>query len=1129
MANWQRILVRAGIGAMLIVSCITLLQAAETKPAAPMFTPLFKKAPVIDGRIAANEWRESHGFEGFGYEGRLNSRRVRGFVGATADTIYVAIQSQLPDEGKLVTELKRDTLSVVYDDAVEVFINPTPNAADNVDYQFLANSANFSGYNVHKNGVPKEMESWRGNWKHACGFDKTWWTFECAIPITSMREVAKGRKTTSGVWLINLCRDWKNAWEWSSLSGGYSNTGLLFAFTDKPTPAVQLHSEGHAAFLPNKQVLSVYNPSGKPLSVNAKLHIVRNNDPEIDQSQVMKLGPGEIKALTVPLEAFKSTVLEMTATVIDTGSNAVYYARDVRWERSDKKPRWVAGAIAKKTPVNFRFAYYPTKSILRLEADISGLAKNAKPTQVLATVREHWTGKEIKTVEYPLGKFKDGLQEKIIELPQLEGNYDIVLKAAGENVPAQPVIQHFERKRFPWENLPTGRSPQVYAPFTPIVVEGKTLSTVLRRHTLNDLGLLDQVEATSANTGIAAPILGSPMRYTVKTAGKDVPVKAEPMRVVSAQPNQVVTEGSITADALKANWKDTWDYDGCVKVELTLLPTNGKAIDALTLEMPFSDATAPLIHANSDRIRAPIAQKVPEGTGVVWNGSQVACDDYIPNFCPYIYLGSGVRGLCWFAENDKGWGWNPATPNMEVVREGGKVLLRIHLINRPTVIDKPRTITFGLLAAPVKPPLNTDATNPNWWRHRYQRDRYWLVGTDINWFGPYADTSGPVYPVGQDLYLWEMLAKGNKKALSQEEIEAFTIYGRKHWSGANVAIWDAHARYNLRIHSPTPDSPGHRMVFYYNRSSGGAGQPEEFRTFKHEWSSIDYGEGGYLAPPESYINFNLYWYARSFEIGNNKGVYVDNWWFSPVSNIIMTEAYKRSDGTVVPATGVWALREWQKRTFIMMNERGITPITMPHITSFNPLPMTAFATVNYDWEWKYSLGDVQDRYSRELLQLISTGELAGTWPVPLGEWGAQTNDPWTQRTFAAVRILHGLDGTYGAAIGPGPLFEPVFDILDKPGTIVYRYWEDRPQPVVTTNPDVPTIVYSVPGQEALVAVVSYSRQDENVTVKLDLKTLGLAEGCSATDLESGEKFAVTNGSFTLPIKKHDIRELRFAK
>ena len=54
----------------------------------------------------------------------------------------------------------------------------------------------------------------------------------------------------------------------------------------------------------------------------------------------------------------------------------------------------------------------------------------------------------------------------------------------------------------------------------------------------------------------------------------------------------------------------------------------------------------------------------------------------------------------------------------------------------------------------------------------------------------------------------------------------------------------------------------------------------------------------------------------------------------------------------------------------MMNQQDMLPITFPHMTSFNPLPMMAFATVQYDWEWKYSLGDVQNRYSRELILLI---------------------------------------------------------------------------------------------------------------------------------------------------------------
>jgi len=32
-----------------------------------------------------------------------------------------------------------------------------------------------------------------------------------------------------------------------------------------------------------------------------------------------------------------------------------------------------------------------------------------------------------------------------------------------------------------------------------------------------------------------------------------------------------------------------------------------------------------------------------------------------------------------------------------------------------------------------------------------------------------------------------------------------------------------------------------------------------------------------------------------------------------------------------------------------------------------------------------------------------------------------------------------------------------------------------------------------------------------------------------TDVERGEKFVETGGAFTLPIKKHDIRELRFTR
>ena len=996
--------------------------AAEPGPAAPpvvLTVPLCPKPPVIDGKIGPEEWAAAYGTEGFivagGAEQGLDRRQARVWVTADADTILVALMSRLPDEGTLLTAVTNDSLKAVFDDSLEVYVNPTPDAADRVDYQFLANSLGKGGYNLHKTGNPSEAAAWRGDWKHAHGMHDGWWHAEIAIPVASMGMTAKGRKTTDGVWAVNVCRNWKNAWVFSSLTGGYANSGQRFRFTTEPAAAVQYRCQGDPALPPGTHGLTVFNPTTKPVKVTASLLMVRNNMPELKQEQTLTLAPGVRQELTQAIDANDPTTrFELTARVAAADGQAVLYDRRTKWPRAKDAFRWVAGKPKDAVPVDLQFAFYPSKNLMRLRVDINGLAKDAKPTKVTATIREHWAQKAVKVVAFPLDAFQNGRQEQQVELPPLEGDYEIAVQAEGEKVPANALVKPFERKRFPWENTPAGRSTAVYPPFTPIEVRDRTLKTVLRSHALNDLGLLDQVEATSANTGVTKPILAAPMRYTAQVDGAAAAKQAEPLKVVAAKPHEAVTEAAFAAGALRMTAKNTWDYDGTVKVELTLQPTGNTPVNALTLEIPFSAAAAPLIHANADRIRAPIAQQVPAGEGVVWDATKVACDDFLKNFCPYIYLGNAVRGLCWFADNDKGWGWDPKTPNLQVVREGNQVILRVRLINTPTVITTPRTLTFGLLAAPVKPPLNITKDNPNWWRYRFLRDNYRLLGTDINWLG--NTSCGAVYPMGGDLRLWELLAKANRERMSDAEIAAAVQYSHQACGGRVPEGWDDTVKYNLRQHT------GGKMLFYYNRAT--SQELPEFETFKDEWCLDDLraiGKGNgrgeiKVVPSDSYNDFNLYWYARSFEIGNNQGVYWDNWFICPSFNTVMTDAYARPDGTIVPAAGIWAMRDLCKRTFVMMRERGMPPIVFPHMTSFNPLPMMAFATMQYEWEWKYSEGDVQDRYSREYLQLVTIGEQAGVWPVPLHDHGAKMDDPWTQRTFTAVRLLHELDGDGGFGI-----------------------------------------------------------------------------------------------------------------
>ena len=1102
---------------------------------------LMKAAPKIDGRIEAKEWALSAGFEGFGRDGgKLTQRRVQAFVGATRTHIFVAVRSQLPDKGDLAVAVKRDSLKAVFDDAVEVFVNPTPDDGAQVEYQYLVNSLGSGGYQVHTRAGATENAAWRGGWQQAHGKHDGWWHFECGIPVASMGMVAKGRKTTDGAWKINLTRDWKSPWEWSSLSaaaGGYAWTGLRFVFApDAPAVSCAAGSDPFLADFATR--LTVRNPTAKPMALDAAVTLDRNRMPAVRAAEKLTLAPGEAKELVLkcpPDEA--TTTFRQHVRVASADGKTVFHDRKTHWPRG-KPYRYVAGEKKRAAPVDVRFAYYPYRNRMRVLADVNGLPAGAKLTKLTVEVRERLGGKVVHRAAFALEGFKDGRQEIALDLPPLEGLYEIALVPEGTNVPGKEVVKTFERKLFPWEHSPTGRSTKVYPPFTPIALDAKakTLKTVLRTHKLSDTGLWGQVTAASAHTGIAKPILAAPMRYVAVLDGARAESVPVPLKVVSARPDQVVTLSKFSLGTVECSSRGTWDYDGTAKVELTVGPTGSMELRELTLEIPFAAAAATMIHANADRIRAPVAQYVPKGEGVVWDASKVACDETPKNFCPYVYVGDAVRGLCWFADNDLGWSWDAATPNVTLVRKGRAVVLRVHLVNKPLVTDRSRKITFGLLAAPVKPRLVEPGKGRHWWRYRYLRDKYSLLGTDINWLA--RGNCGSVYPAGKDMYLWEMIARGNRERLGRDEIVKVMEYSRRYFKNepGRIKSWDAHVGHNLTSRY------GAKMVFYYNRAS--CQLFDEFETFKDEWCltdlrSIPKGRGTgeiKIVPSASYIDHALYWYARSFETGANRGVYWDNFFIAPSYNTEMTDAYRRADGSIAPASGIWALRELARRTFVIMNERGMPPITFPHMTSFNPLPMMSFCTVQYDWEWKYSLGDVQDRHTREMILLMSTGDLAGVWPVPLGDHGKLSNDPWTQRTFTAVRLVHELDGYGGFGTGymtshqtNAALFRPVAEMLDELKLEVYRYWDERPQPVAATNADIPTIVYSVPGRKAVVVATSYSAKDETATLNVDAKALGLGDGCRVTDAESGKALELAGGKVVFPLKKHDVKVLRLER
>lgn len=197
----------------------TLLSAAAAGTAAEHYrAPLSDTAPVVDGKLADGEWDRAVGIV------IPSQRSAYALVTATETDFYVLISSALPpDDVPLLTVQQRDdSTRVVYDDAVEVFVDPDPGAEKGTEYQFLANSIGAHCYLANSRGEVKPQAQWDGQYEMGNGFADGRWIAEIRVPIAN---IVSGWKATDGVWGLSACRDWKRPWVFSSTAPGFRSGG----------------------------------------------------------------------------------------------------------------------------------------------------------------------------------------------------------------------------------------------------------------------------------------------------------------------------------------------------------------------------------------------------------------------------------------------------------------------------------------------------------------------------------------------------------------------------------------------------------------------------------------------------------------------------------------------------------------------------------------------------------------------------------------------------------------------------------------------------------------------------------------------------------------------------------------
>lgn len=855
----------------------------------------------------------------------------------------------------------------------------------------------------------------------------------------------------------------------------------------------------------------------------------------------------------VPLGATKQEILATLGQPISTSGSveqeilnypdfAVLLANNQAIDLQLKPQQATVAINFGAAPLRTSFAYYPSFGKVQLIVELSPQDGGDQVTSAAVVLRRKGNTASIASTR--LGPFSHLSARLLWDVPPLsDGDYEIGLTFNG--IDSAEVVIPFVRYQMAWERNALGKSDMVVPPFTPIQIDGTTIRTILRNHTVGPLGLWNQVESLGRN------LLASPMRLELTAGGKTINLTGASLKIENQSGTHVVTQSEWSDGNLQLQTTGEWDYDGMMKWTLNLTPATATTVDSLILVIPLQHGAAPLFHAITPGLRRNYAGATPVGEGRVWDGTQALANpidgqSIIGNYIPYVWLGAEERGLSVFGENDRGWVNAPNIPCQELVRRGDVLELRLNLIARPTVLNTPLRIRLGFEATPVKP-------MPQGWRSWAESYLTELpsdgrlirfAGSAWSWgaWTPCLD----LYPINEDFKLFEKYGEARRTGVIDEAYlnswvtRYAPLFSRLHPDlDAKTLKQTVHneVHYGAHLASTRP----HNLLLYTN-ARGVRFDTREGQTYLDEWNRKAFsnrlwtppnGPAYDLNPSESYRDYAM-WYYKKMKVSFADSIYWDDIFLQPNFNVVCSDAYELPDGQIQPSAGLFDMRQLIRRTAILDQELGLTAcVNQAHFTNTAIAPILAFAQSGLTWEDRAGNEDYQDRFTRDYIRAESIGRQFGNpsfvlnllrdMPDPNTPAGKAKHD-WLDRTFTATILVHEL-----RAVNPC-LADSILKLLYDYGyggneTQTFNYWDDG-LPVTLSRGDASHLIVTKPG--SAIIVVSDFGEGGEVLLTLDRNRLGLDANAIAVDIESNLPVeTTTDGNARIALKKHDFKVIKF--
>ncbi len=1123
----------------LMAAAASVVHAEMARP--EVVLPLMEATPTIDGQIDEDEWAGAVRNVGMFSRrlDRLGDRSAIFWVGADGGNLYIAIRSELAPGDELLTRAvpdgDRDITAATRDETIELIIHPHlgQTKGDRRYFHIIANDRMAMYDRSLDEGDPQNPVNftWRlKSWQFATGKRDGWWEVEIAIPFS---EIGATEADLAHPWGLRVGRNFRRPGDqqcWEHVKRAYTDIPSMprVSFQDG-APVVRVMSL-RGEDTPHIE-LAIANPGDRELALAAFISDTWHHNPPDEHTEALTVAAGGDATVAFEPrhggpEGEHHTIIRVTSA----DEQQVYYLREFRWrlERPPAEERWTVTREDRKA-VALQYAVYPYHNRALVRVDINALASKDNVTGATVGFAPKGSDEPLAQTEVTFTRYA---AQALLELPELaEGTYEVSVALQGDGVPTEPVVGEYERVVFEWEHNELGTSDLIVPPFTPIEVEGNTISTILRDHEVGVAGVWDQV--TSEGT----PLLAAPMRWRVWSAGRQLEVTPRGELRTETQGHRALSEGGFSAGPLAARIRCEWDYDGMAKIFLRLAEAAGASIDRLSLEIPLDDALCGYMHACGDGLRHNYAGFTPEGTGAIWDSSQANKRDIIGTFYPYIWLGDGERGLAWFADSDRGWSLDDETPTVQLERSEGTLLLRVNFVTTPTSLDAEREIVFGLQATPAKP-MPREPVSWRRWVPRYyegvEMQPYGIVGSNPY----YGCLRFDLYPLQRDYSIYEAFAKARETGEPDWEwVEQWMQKYRQFGIEPDTERWEyyhRHVRAGMHRAATTPRSQGWLLTPYTN-ARGISFHLEEWPVFQDEWIRSQFhersteGAVGYDMDPTESLRDAAMWYYREM-LRCFDGIYWDNIYMAGNTDTVVSDAWVDGRGRTHPSMGLWNMRELIRRTAVFLNEQGRTAYpNVPHMTNTCIVPILSFATVNLDWEWQYGKRDFQDRFTADLAVAETIGRSCGNIPMILGGGHTPPDDPaydWMQRTRLGVCLVHEIRPWDYRPEFHWEMYRRLFEFgYGTDECRVYNYWHGD-FPLTIEGADARGIVL-VTGDRAICVVTDYG-EGGDCTIALDLDAVGLPDTISPKDFETGE--ALTSnapGTAGFPLKRHDFKAVLF--